>query len=115
MPRSDSRWGLQEGLRACWGHRLVVLEELLVADQVLMAAFAMGFVTFATSGFQSCLVCEGEIDEDVAFVDLAGVTSRASWSPLVVEERRMDVEDKATAVVLLRTRREYSTSKVASG
>jgi hypothetical protein len=73
------------------------------------------FVTFAASGFQSCLGCEDEAGEGAACAGLAGVTSKEGSMPWAAVESRKGAGCKATAAALAQTRMVCNTSTEASG
>jgi hypothetical protein len=111
-----SRWGLQEGRRACWARHLAELEEELEAGLVQMVVAGVGFATCAILGFQSFQECEDGAGGDVASVGLVDETSRVSLVPSAAAVvRKRDAAGTATAVAQLTMRTECSTLTVASG
>lgn len=73
------------------------------------------FVTFAASGFQSCLGCEDEAGEGAACAGLAGATSEEDLMPWAAVEWKKDAGCKVTAAAPAQTRTVCSTSTEASG
>jgi hypothetical protein len=110
------RWGHQEGRHACLVYHLEDPVVGLAAGQVQMEAFGEEFATCATLGFQSFLVCEDGAGEGAASADLAaGVTLRVDLAPLAAEALMMGAGGTETVGVPPTTRKECSTSTVASG
>lgn len=90
-------------------------EAAAVAGRDLTGGAAEVFVTFAASGFQSCLGFEDEAGEGAACAGLAGVTSKEGSMPSAAVESKKGAGCKATAVALVQTRTVCSTSTEASG